>query len=84
VARAVVEPADYRRCKTCGRWFAVPDDLRKADQVFCQDSCKSRDYRERKARALELAAEWRPPKAIAEELQTDVATVKKWVGKQRR
>jgi hypothetical protein len=81
LAQAIVQPADYRRCKTCGRWFAVPDDLRKADQVFCQDACKSKDYRDRKAKAQEMMAEGKSAKVIAEEIQTDVATVKKWISK---
>jgi hypothetical protein len=84
LAQDVVQPAEYRRCKTCGRWFAVPDDRRKADQVFCQDACKSKDFRQRKARAQQLAAEGKTAKAIAEEVQTDVATVKKWVSRKGR
>jgi transposase len=49
--------------------------------VFCQDACKSKDYRDRKAKAQEMAAEGMSAKATAEEIQTDVATVKKWISK---
>lgn len=79
LAQAMVEGTDYRRCRTCGTWFAVVNDGRKADQVFCRDACKSRDFRHRRARAQELAAAGKRPKEIAEALGSDVATVKRWV-----
>jgi hypothetical protein len=84
LAQDVVQPAEYRRCKTCGRWFAVPADRRKAEQVFCQDACKSKDFRQRKARAQQLAAEGKTAKTIAQEVETDLATVKKWVGRGKK
>jgi hypothetical protein len=82
-AQAVIRPASHRRCKTCGNWFTVSDDGRKADQAFCQDACKSKDYRQRKATAQQMANEGKPVTRIAEALQTDVATVKKWIPKRR-
>ena len=74
---------EYRRCKTCKTWFAVTDDGRKADALYCRDACKSRDYRERKAQAQELAEQGKTPREIAEAVATDLATVKKWIGKRR-
>jgi hypothetical protein len=79
LANAVVEPVDYRKCKTCDRWFAVSDDGRKADQAFCQDACKSKDYRGRKAKAQQMAAEGKSVETIAQAVQTDVKTIKSWL-----
>lgn len=84
LASAVAEPTDFRRCKVCNRWFAVTEDFRQAERVFCQDACKSKDYRARKEKAQELAAAGKPAKVIAQELRTDLDTVKKWVGKRKK
>jgi hypothetical protein len=83
LADAIAHPVQHRRCKTCNRWFVISDDGRKADQVFCQDSCKSKDYRLRQARARELAGEGKSVKQIAEVVETDIGTVKKWLGKKK-
>jgi hypothetical protein len=49
-ALAIAEDKRFRRCKQCGRWFQVyqDEDRRTARKEFCQDACKSRDYRLRR------------------------------------
>jgi hypothetical protein len=90
-SQAIIGNKGYRVCRTCGHWFEVSaeDDARTARRVFCSDPCKSRDYRRRKDRAVELRAEGLRPEKIAERLkaeglETDAATVRKWVGKKRK
>jgi hypothetical protein len=77
---------DFRACKECGKWFELShkqEDRRTVRREFCSDPCKSRDYRRRKDRSQELKAEGKSVKEIAKELDTDVETIKKWVGKRK-
>jgi hypothetical protein len=82
-AEAIAGGNEQRACKLCGRWFEISTGRNgsRKDRLFCSDACKSKDYRTRRDRARQLKAEgWRVP-AIATELDTDVATVKKWTSK---
>jgi hypothetical protein len=83
LARAIAGNKEYRQCKECGGWFEVSSDkdARTARRVFCSDPCKSRDYRRRKEQAQRLKGEGKAVKDIARELDTDVATIKKWLSK---
>jgi hypothetical protein len=85
LAQAIAGKKDYRTCKECGRWFEVSggDDGRTARRLFCDNPCKSRDYRRRMDRARELKAEGKTVKEIANELDTDVDTIKKWVSRRK-
>ena len=78
-AFAVDESKDYRKCLQCGTWFEIAPDKARANRLFCSSACKSRNYRERKARAQELFARGMDLKAIADELGTDKDTVEGWV-----
>lgn len=87
-AQAVTGNKDYRQCRDCRHWFEVSaeDDARTARRLFCSSACKSRDYRRRKDRAVELRAEGLKPAAVAERLkseglETDIETVKQWTKK---
>jgi hypothetical protein len=94
-AQAVDGNKQYHRCKTCGRWFdlsAVKADkkvksrerLRRMDRIFCSDRCKFKDYRERKKKALELHAAGVGRAEIAQQLQTEPATIAKWLPVRQR
>jgi len=78
-AFAVDESKDYRKCPQCGTWFEIAPDKARANRLFCSSACKSRNYRERKARAQELFAEGMDLRAIADELGTDERTVEGWL-----
>jgi hypothetical protein len=81
-ARSVAGNREYRVCRACGGWFElVPQD--KGRKVFCGVPCKLRDYRRRRARADELKAAGRSPREIATEIETDLATVRRWLGSTR-
>jgi DNA-binding NarL/FixJ family response regulator len=58
-------------------------EIARTSRLFCSESCRARAYRERKEKAVQLAAEGKTPKEIAAELDSDVKTVKGWI-KQRK
>ena len=78
-AFAVDENRDYRKCLQCGTWFELAPDKARANRLFCSSACKSRNYRERKARAQDLFAQGMAIEAIARELGTEAETVEGWV-----
>ena len=80
-AQAVDEERDYRRCKVCGRWFAVTYDNegRRKTRVFCSDACRSKAYRQRMTDARDLHAAGAVPENIAERLGVEVAVVRGWL-----
>lgn len=78
-ALAVGRSRDHRQCDGCGSWFEVSADGHHGNRHYCGDTCKTRAYRKRKARAVELAASGMPLKDIAKEVESDPATVKGWI-----
>jgi hypothetical protein len=84
-AISVAEEKEQRQCKVCKTWFDIPrkQDARLLRKEYCSDPCKSRDYRRRKERAQKLKAAGKAPKAIAEELDTDLDIIKKWISKRK-
>lgn len=84
-AQAVDGEKEYRACKECGKYFEISldEDGFRTNRLFCSDSCKSKEYRGRRNRALQMRAEGRAVKAIAKELETDVETIKKWVARRK-
>jgi hypothetical protein len=84
-ANAIAGKRKQRQCKVCGTWFDIsgykPGKTKR--RVFCSDQCKSRDYRDRRDRAQLLKAQGNSPTAIAEELDTDIETINKWVTKRK-
>ena len=51
----------------------------RADAQFCSDKCRSKDYRERKKRARQLADRGFKLSRIAKELRSNNATVRGWL-----
>jgi len=78
---ALSRPTKFKKCPVCQRWFSAAGRGRKAKQIFCRDRCKSADYKQRRAKAQQLAEEGKTAKAIGAEIQTPLATVKKWIAK---
>jgi len=79
-AFAVVEGKQYRRCATCGRAFEVAPGENRVDRRFCSDRCRIRAYRQRRARAREMRAAGEHLRDIAQQLDSEMAVVKRWVG----
>ena len=84
-ALAVVGNKDYRQCRLerCGRWFEVVATP-GSERVYCSDSCRTREYHERRKQAREMHAQGVPLERIAEQLETEMDKVKFWVAATRQ
>lgn len=71
----------YRECLQCGTPFAIGPGTARMTKLFCSNACRSKNYRERQAKAQRLHAEGRALRDIARELDTDVDTVRSWIEK---
>jgi hypothetical protein len=77
---AVAGHKRYRRCSVCQDWFELSPELARTNRRFCSTPCKNRAYRGRQERARQLRSQGKSLRAIAEELGTTVAVIKRWVG----
>jgi hypothetical protein len=78
-AQAVHLGKEARRCRECGLWFEVAPGSNRKDRVLCSDSCRSRSYQLRRARAVQLHTRGQSAREIANDVGSDVATVRKWI-----
>jgi hypothetical protein len=78
-AQAVVGNYDHWQCAECGEWFAVSPEASRTSRAYCGDACRARHYRAKKASARRLHRAGGSLAAIAEELGTDVVTLKGWL-----
>ena len=84
-ARSVDEHRCYRRCLVCGTWFKISDEASRTSRLFHSNACRSKAYRERQATAAQLFASGISVEEIAQQLESDVATVQGWLtGAKRR
>jgi hypothetical protein len=84
--RAMTAGKIYRNCKACAKWFEISgdDEGYTTRRMYCSDVCRVRAYRGRRDRAAMIAAAGKSAKEVSEQLaaegmETDLATVKKWV-----
>jgi hypothetical protein len=79
-AQSAAEGVAFRHCASCNRPIAIARTTgARADAKFCSDACKSRSYRERQGRAIELAGRGWTPSRIAKELHTKPSVVRRWI-----
>jgi hypothetical protein len=78
-ADAVSNDRLFSRCRECGKWFVVAPDAARSHRRFCSNKCRSKAYRERQDRARQLFTAGKTFAEIAEQLGSDVVTVRKWV-----
>jgi Family of unknown function (DUF6076) len=76
---ALTEGRQFQRCPTCKRWFVLMPGVNRANKLTCSQSCRTRACRQRQEWASELKAQGMTTRAIAKELGSDVATVKRWL-----
>ena len=79
LAEAVTGDKTYRRCPTCSKWIEFSSEGARADRLFCSNACRNAAYRVRQDKARQLRARGKSFKAIAKELGSDAATVKRWI-----
>jgi hypothetical protein len=78
-SEAVGNDRRFSRCRECGTWFEIAPDAARSHRRFCSNSCRSKAYRERQDRARQLFTAGKAFAEIAEELDSDEATVRRWV-----
>ena len=81
LSMALVGDSRFRECPTCGQPFEISRNRGRSDKQFCSQNCRVKCYQRKKARARQLFKEGRPLKQIADEVESDVKTVKGWVSK---
>jgi hypothetical protein len=79
LASAIAQDTEFRQCPSCGSWFAVSPERRRADAQYCREACRVRAYKRRKKEARRLHAAGSPLKQIAKELGTSVKVVRGWL-----
>lgn len=80
LALSIVERKEYRRCEHCGRPFLLSPEENRSDRRYHNDSCRVKAYRLRKAKAIKMRASGAAIRTIVKELDSDIETVKKWLG----
>jgi hypothetical protein len=78
-AQAIHSGKKGRRCQRCGLWFEVSSGSSRTDKLFCSNSCRTRNYQERRERALRLHAVGKTAQQIAKELGSETKTVRGWL-----
>src|SRR5262249_11220497 len=78
-ARSIVTGRRYRICNECGEWFEIPLRGARISREYCTNACRSKAYRKRQEHARQMHARGKSFKEIAQELDTDAKTVRRWV-----
>jgi hypothetical protein len=80
LADAVSNDRTFSRCRMCGKWFEVAPDVARSHRRFCSNACKTRAHRNKQDRARQLyTTEKKTFEEIADELDSDAATVRRWI-----
>jgi hypothetical protein len=81
-ARSIDGEKNYRQCRQCGKWFEISLETNRSTRFYCNDgACRAKAYRRRQELAWELYSEGIPIEGIAQQLETDAATVQAWIAK---
>lgn len=79
LAHAIRDGAEPRPCSVCGRAIDFAPGISRPDRQVCSSACRSRSYRARQDRARQFHAQGKSFKQIANELDSEVATVTRWI-----
>lgn len=86
LAMAVVENKQYRQCDQCGKPFELQRQYRgrqsREDKRFCGTNCRVISYQRRRALAKRMREEGKHLRTIAKAVESDMQTVKGWVGEE--
>jgi hypothetical protein len=81
-ARSIDGEKNYRQCRQCGKWFEISLETNRSTRFYCNDGpCRAKAYRGRQELAWGLYSEGIPIEGIAQQLETDAATVQGWIAK---
>ena len=78
-ALAISDSKEFRQCEVCGRSFELDPGINRTSRFYCQNACRVKAYRMRKAEANRLHNHGKTLRQIATQLESDVPTVKKWI-----
>jgi hypothetical protein len=73
---------NFKKCRQCGKWFALAPGTGRADKEFCSGACRSKAYRNRQADAQALHQTGLSVSDIARQLGVEKQVVKKWISDQ--
>lgn len=79
LALAVDGRKSFRRCKSCGTWIEISKGSARTTREFCSDACRSRNYRTRRSRAVQLHLQGLNAQEIANSLHTSSDVVIGWI-----
>ena len=68
----------------CGKPFELTPQINRADRIFCTDNCRVKSYQRRRKQAIAMRAEGTALREIARTLNSDLPTVKRWVGESKK
>jgi hypothetical protein len=84
-ARSIAGEKNYRQCRQCGKWFEISLETNRSTRFYCNDgACRAKAYRRRQEIASDLHSEGIPIEGIAQQLETNAATVQGWIAKLAR
>ena len=78
-ARAVEGGFEFRSCAVCHKLFEISPPVTRRTRLHCSDACKLAAYRQRQVDARKMYSTGMTFKEIAQELRSEVATVRKWL-----
>jgi len=79
LGEAVACNKKFEKCVTCAKWFEIAPPFVRNSRQYCSEACRSRAYRERREKAINLAADGKSASEIAGILGSDEASVKGWI-----
>ena len=77
-AEAIGQQKRYRRCQLCATQFEISRG--RSDRQFCTTACKTEFHNSKRRKVRELRSKGHPLPKIAKQFDTDIPTVKKWLG----
>lgn len=81
---AVCEEKEFRACETCGKAFELSPEVGRTSKYHCNDACRVKAYRVRRAKAKQLHAKGKSIAQIAELVGSEPGTIKKWLAAKPR
>ena len=81
-ADAVGQQKQFRRCRECHTAFEILAGRAgaRSDSQFCKPACKSAFHNAKRRKVRELRDQKHSLRKIAKQFDTDIPTVKKWLG----
>jgi hypothetical protein len=78
-AEAALSHKQFRRCKSCHRWFAAPAVSRGSEQSYCDRSCVMKAQRLRKKKAVQMYSEGITIEEISRMVESSPETLNGWI-----